>query len=250
MKEIKYQIKYINKLANVAKELLTDKYRDNGTIVFKAPTGSGKTYMVSQALTQLVKDNPEISFAFIWISVNNLHEQSLNSLSRYFEDEQLLDCITNTDLNNNTIVLGPTMANMFKVNNIYNSYYKLLSLFLICPIIGTIMVVFTHEFVYVEDTFKYRYVDKEFYYDSLIIDDYFNVHGYKTNRVKMPNITGRLYWNYVQIADQECIGYSNTTISVPTKSMEIINNVYRRGVTIWHNHDNIGNYSLNNTIVN
>ena len=83
-----------------------------------------------------------------------------------------------------------------------------------------------------------------------IIDDYFNVHGYKTNRVKMPNITGRLYWNYVQIADQECIGYSNTTISVPTKSMEIINNVYRRGVTIWHNHDNIGNYSLNNTIVN
>ena len=73
MKEIQYQKKYISKLANVAKELLTDKYRDSGTIVFKAPTGSGKTYMVSQALTQLVKDNPEISFAFIWISVNNLH---------------------------------------------------------------------------------------------------------------------------------------------------------------------------------
>ena len=82
-----------------------------------------------------------------------------------------------------------------------------------------------------------------------IIDDYFNVHGYKTNRVKIPNFTGRTYWNYVQIADQECIGYSNQTISVPTKSMELINNVYRRGVTIWHNHDNIGNYSLNNTII-
>ena len=55
MKEIKYQIKYINKLANTAKELLTDGYRDSGSIIFKAPTGSGKTYMVSQALTQMVK---------------------------------------------------------------------------------------------------------------------------------------------------------------------------------------------------
>lgn len=82
-----------------------------------------------------------------------------------------------------------------------------------------------------------------------ILDYYFDLYGYKTNKIKTPNITGRSYWNYVQIADQECIVYSNKTISVPTKSMEIINNVYRRGVTIWHNHDNIGNYSLNNTIV-
>ena len=41
MKEIQYQKKYINKLANAAKELLTDEYRDSGTIVLKAPTGSG-----------------------------------------------------------------------------------------------------------------------------------------------------------------------------------------------------------------
>lgn len=103
MKEIQYQIKYINKLANTAKDLLHDAYRDSSTIVFKAPTGSGKTYMVSQTLTQMVKDNSEMAFAFIWISVNNLHEQSLNSLSRYFEDEHLLECITNNDLNDNTI---------------------------------------------------------------------------------------------------------------------------------------------------
>ena len=47
MKEIKYQIKYINKLANTAKELLTDGYRDSGSIIFKAPTGSGKTTIVN-----------------------------------------------------------------------------------------------------------------------------------------------------------------------------------------------------------
>lgn len=124
MKEIKYQIKYINKLANTAKELLTDGYRDSGSIIFKAPTGSGKTYMVSQALTQMVKDNPKIDFAFIWISVNNLHEQSLNSLSRYFEDEQLLDCITNTDLNNNTIEQNQIMFINWESINKENSLFR------------------------------------------------------------------------------------------------------------------------------
>ena len=124
MKEIKYQIKYINKLANAAKDFLTDEYRENGTIVFKAPTGSGKTYMVSQAMTQMVKENPEIAFAFIWISVNNLHEQSLNSLSRYFEDEHLLDCITNTDLNNNTIEQNQIMFINWESINKENSLFR------------------------------------------------------------------------------------------------------------------------------
>lgn len=124
MKEIKYQIKYINKLANTAKELITDKYRERGTIVFKAPTGSGKTYMVSQALTQMVKDNPQLSFAFIWISVNNLHEQSLNSLSRYLEDERLLECITNTDLNDNTIEQNQIMFINWESINKENSLFR------------------------------------------------------------------------------------------------------------------------------
>lgn len=39
------------------------------------------------------------------------------------------------------------------------------------------------------------------------------------------------------------------TGDVPSKYMDIINNACRRGVTIWHNHDNIGNYNLDNTIV-
>ena len=77
MKEIEYQKKYVKRLVDTATEILTDEDRDAGTIIFKAPTGSGKTYMVSQAMTQMVKENPNIAFAFIWISVNKLHEQSL-----------------------------------------------------------------------------------------------------------------------------------------------------------------------------
>lgn len=78
-----------------------------------------------------------------------------------------------------------------------------------------------------------------------IIDEYFTRFGYVSNRVKIPNITGRKYWNYVEIGGSEEIGYGD----VPSKYMDIINNACRRGVTIWHSHENIGNYSLDNTII-
>ena len=82
-----------------------------------------------------------------------------------------------------------------------------------------------------------------------ILDEYFEKFGYMTNRVKLPNQTGRLYWNFVQIGSSENIGYSsNVERSVPATSMDTINGIYRSGVTIWHDHANIGNYSLNNTI--
>ena len=78
-----------------------------------------------------------------------------------------------------------------------------------------------------------------------IIDDYFTRFGYAIKKLEVPNITGRQYWNYVEIGAQEEIGYGE----VPTKYMDIINNACRRGVTIWHNHANVGNYNLNNTII-
>lgn len=78
-----------------------------------------------------------------------------------------------------------------------------------------------------------------------IIDDYFTRFGYAVKSLAMPNITGRAYWNYVEIGASEEIGYGE----VPAKYMDTINNACRRGVTVWHNHANVGNYSLNNTIV-
>lgn len=94
----------------------------------------------------------------------------------------------------------------------------------------------------------YKMTIKEEY--ARVIDDWFTRFGYKINRVKIPNITGRTFWNYVQIGASESIGYSNNiNRSVPATSMEIINNIFRNGTTIWHNHLDVGNYSLNNTIV-
>lgn len=83
------------------------------------------------------------------------------------------------------------------------------------------------------------------------IDSYFSRFGYQTNETKVANQLGRQNWNFVKIAGGESIGHStpNDYFSVPTAAMETINNIYRKGVTIWHNHANIGNYSLSNPIV-
>ena len=73
--------------------------------------------------------------------------------------------------------------------------------------------------------------------------------GYATNKIKVPNQTGRQNWNYVEIAAGEAIGYSTGAISVPSESMNIINKAYQKGITIFHNIDNIGEFGLTNPIV-
>ena len=91
-------------------------------------------------------------------------------------------------------------------------------------------------------SFRQMRVKKEY---LKIIDDYFTRFGYAVKSLAMPNITGRRYWNYVEIGASEEIGYGE----VPAKYMDTINNACRRGVTIWHNHDNIGNFNLSNQII-
>lgn len=82
-----------------------------------------------------------------------------------------------------------------------------------------------------------------------ICDNYLTRKGYKVNVIKKPNQNGRPYFNFVQIGSEENIGYStNVNMSVPASSMDIINNIYRNGVTIWHSHDNLGNYNLDNSL--
>ena len=78
-----------------------------------------------------------------------------------------------------------------------------------------------------------------------IIDDYFTRFGYKIDRIKIPNITGRENFNYIEIGQGENFAYGE----VPANSLYEINQIARNGVTIWHNHENIGNYDVSNNIV-
>lgn len=77
------------------------------------------------------------------------------------------------------------------------------------------------------------------------IDDYFTRFGYKIVRVKTPNITGRTNFNYIEIGQGERFAYGE----VPSESLNEINQIAQNGVTIWHNHANLGNYNITNTIV-
>lgn len=72
-----------------------------------------------------------------------------------------------------------------------------------------------------------------------IIDDYFTMYGYATNRVKTPNQKGRPYWNYVKTRDAKIVG--DIGLNDTTRLQEM----YNSGVTIWHTEE-IGDYSKNN----
>lgn len=85
-----------------------------------------------------------------------------------------------------------------------------------------------------------------------IIDNYFKLKGYKVNTVKVPNTSHRQNFNFVQISGEDSCVYSNSHngICVPPKDLDFINSLFRRGVTIWNNHANLGDLSVSNNIVN
>jgi type III restriction enzyme len=77
---------------------------ENGVVIFQAPTGSGKTLMVSELLKKLVNDRKDDrKFSFVWISVRMLHEQSKEKLEKYYEDDRLLQCSYFEDLEDRKI---------------------------------------------------------------------------------------------------------------------------------------------------
>jgi type III restriction enzyme len=77
---------------------------ENGNVIFQAPTGSGKTVMVSQLLREIVKGRKDDKkFSFVWVSVRMLHEQSKEKLEKYYEDDRLLQCSYFEDLEDRKI---------------------------------------------------------------------------------------------------------------------------------------------------
>ena len=104
MKELQYQEKYIKELVKFSREYLEESYSNGYNIIFQAPTGSGKTYMISEAISKLVKSlRNRIELCFIWLSVNKLHEQSRQHLENYFETERLLNCIEIDEIQDNQL---------------------------------------------------------------------------------------------------------------------------------------------------
>ena len=72
------------------------------------------------------------------------------------------------------------------------------------------------------------------------VDDFFTMYGYQTNRVKVPNVSSRPHFNYVQTVDVNIIG------SIPSDDMATLKAIYNRGVTLWKPASTIGDYTVDN----
>lgn len=73
-----------------------------------------------------------------------------------------------------------------------------------------------------------------------IIDNYFNMFGYKTNRVGVPSVGHRENYWYTKTIDVNIDG------NIPTEDLQKIKNCYNKGFTFWYTPANIGNYSVSN----
>lgn len=80
-------------------------------------------------------------------------------------------------------------------------------------------------------------------YHSEIIDDYFDMFGYRVNRVAIPNRRSRTKWNHLKTVN--CL--IHTINDICNEDVVKIQSIYDSGITFWH-HDNIGSYSRDNTI--
>ena len=76
-----------------------------------------------------------------------------------------------------------------------------------------------------------------------IIDNYFDMYGYKTNIVKIPNTTGRTNWNYVKT-----IG-ANIEGNIQEDHLNEIKTLFNTGITLWHNPSTYLDYSQSKAIV-
>lgn len=92
-----YQDNAVKKLLSRSKELLSQGGEKR--LIFKAPTGSGKTIMTAEFIKQLINDNEvNLPLSFIWTAPRKLHTQSKEKIEKYFEDTRVLECSNFEDL--------------------------------------------------------------------------------------------------------------------------------------------------------
>lgn len=117
-----YQESSIEELLEKAKKLLN--YSGEKKLVFKAPTGSGKTIMMAEFLKQLVEDREvRKQLSFIWTAPRQLHIQSRNKLENYFSETRALKCSFFEDLDDKKIdeneILFFNWESINRADNIY-----------------------------------------------------------------------------------------------------------------------------------
>ena len=124
MRRLDYQENAVRKLVEKVNYLLD--VSANRTIVFKAPTGSGKTVMMAEFLKNLVHyRTDDKTFAFIWAAPRNLHNQSKEKLEKLYYDSKALKCSFFEDLTDRMIGENEILfLNWEKINQSDNIYIR------------------------------------------------------------------------------------------------------------------------------
>lgn len=116
-----YQETAVNEVLKSVRKLL--RQSDGRKLVFKAPTGSGKTIMMAEFLAQFADDETHQPCAFIWTAPRQLHEQSKEKLEAYFENSRAMECYFLDGLDNKQIgeneILFFNWESIRQNNNIY-----------------------------------------------------------------------------------------------------------------------------------
>lgn len=71
-----------------------------------------------------------------------------------------------------------------------------------------------------------------------VIDGYFDMYGYATNTVKVPNTHSRKHWNFVLLQNPSITG------SIPVGDIGKIKAIFSNGITFWKNGNEVGHYEL------
>ncbi len=100
-------------------------------MIFKAPTGSGKTVTMAAYLNQLCEELPDKleipqrQLAFIWIAPNQLHLQSFGALKSYFSELRSIHPIQFEDITDGRIKPNEVLfLNWQSINKDGNLYIK------------------------------------------------------------------------------------------------------------------------------
>ena len=72
------------------------------------------------------------------------------------------------------------------------------------------------------------------------IDSYFDMYGYATNKLKLPNLNNRSNWNFIKTINCNILG------DIPQKDIEEIKAMFNNGLTLWHNPNTFLDYSQSN----
>lgn len=102
---------------NAVNKLIELIYADRkDEITFKAPTGSGKTYMMADFMNQIISEKPDVIFLVSTLSKGNLAEQNYDKFLQYANNGDfpyLKPYLINTEITSEESLFIPTDYNVY-----------------------------------------------------------------------------------------------------------------------------------------